>query len=358
MSSYDRTPPCSLVSVTQCSQFFHEVEIRGLGPDTTYYYMIPAANGTTASSVLNFTTARAAGDNQSFTVAVLNDMGYTNAGGTYRQLNKAIDDGIAFAWHGGDISYADDWYLGIFPCVSGWPVCYNGSESKLPGGVTDEYDKPLPEGEVPNWGGPFGGDISTIYESNWDLWQQWLNNITTRIPYMVLPGNHEITCSEFDGPNNELSAYLDNNEVNSTSPKSALNYYSCPPSQRCEIISQHGILLIAIEILLLISTAFACRATNQMVLVTFGIPSTMALLTLSPSMVRRIILTVLRSPLQRTSTAAIKLFSRRMRHGLRIVDHLARSMVVSTLRSLMSSISGWPRTLLPLTGPRPHGLSQ
>ena len=103
--SYDRTPPCSEVSVTQCSQFYHEVQISGLKADTTYYYQISAANGTTASDVLPFTTSRAAGDSTEFTVAVLNDMGYTNAGGTYQQLLKAVDEGVAFAWHGGDISY-------------------------------------------------------------------------------------------------------------------------------------------------------------------------------------------------------------------------------------------------------------
>jgi hypothetical protein len=85
------------VVVTQCSQFFHEVQIAGLKSDTTYYYKISAANGTTASDVLSFTTARAAGNPKEFTVAVLNDMGYTNAGGTHQQLMKAVDDGVAFA---------------------------------------------------------------------------------------------------------------------------------------------------------------------------------------------------------------------------------------------------------------------
>ena len=71
-----------------------------------------------------------------------------------------------------------------------------------------------------------------MYETNWDLWQNWMNPITTRIPYMINPGNHEATCAEFDGPNNELTAYLVNDQINSTAPNSTLNYYSCPPSQR------------------------------------------------------------------------------------------------------------------------------
>ncbi|KAH8805210.1 acid phosphatase AphA [Xylogone sp. PMI_703] len=241
--SYDRTPPCSEVAITQCSQFFHEVQISGLKPGSTYYYQIPAANGTTASDVLSFQTAREAGADGSFTVAVLNDMGYTNAQGTYRELVKAIDgeNGIAFAWHGGDISYADDWYSGILPCEDDWPVCYNGTSTELPGvaPIPNEYKAPLPAGEVPNQGGPQGGDMSVLYESNWDLWQQWLNNISAKVPYMVLPGNHEASCSEFDGPGNVLTALLNNNQTNSTAPKSALTYFSCPPSQRNFTAYQH-----------------------------------------------------------------------------------------------------------------------
>lgn len=235
-TTYDRTPPCSLVAVTQCSQFFHDVQIYNLTAGTTYYYLVPGGNGTQPSQTMSFTTARAAGDKSSFSIAVLNDMGYTNAQGTYQQLNNAADNGMAFAWHGGDISYADDWYSGILPCEDDWPVCYNGTSSELPNSpplpIPAEYLKPLPAGAAPNQGGPQGGDMSVLYESNWDLWQQWMNSLTTKIPYMVSPGNHEATCSEFDGPNNELTAYLVDDKANSTAAKSNLTYYSCPPSQR------------------------------------------------------------------------------------------------------------------------------
>lgn len=86
--SYDRTPPCSLAIVTQCSQFFHEIEIGGLEPGYQYYYRIEAANGTTASDIQTFTTARAAGDTHEFTAVILADMGYANAAGTHHQLIK------------------------------------------------------------------------------------------------------------------------------------------------------------------------------------------------------------------------------------------------------------------------------
>ncbi|KAK4940754.1 hypothetical protein LTR10_019147 [Elasticomyces elasticus] len=238
--TYDRTPPCSLVAVTQCSEFFHDISITKLKSGATYYYQIPAANGTTASPVMSFKTALAAGDKTSFQMAVLNDMGYTNAQGTFRQLSAAVEDGVAFAWHGGDLSYADDWYSGILPCESDWPVCYNGTSTSLPpGDYPPMYNDPVPAGEIADQGGPLGGDMSVLYESNWDLWQQWIGNVTTKVPYMVLPGNHEAACAEFDGPGNVLTSYLNEDEANTTSPTTNLTYYSCPPSQRNFTTYQH-----------------------------------------------------------------------------------------------------------------------
>lgn len=77
-----------MAPVTQCSQYFHEVHISGLAASTTYYFQFPSANGTTASQILSFKTAAAAGDSTEFTAVILNDMGYTNAAGTHRNLIK------------------------------------------------------------------------------------------------------------------------------------------------------------------------------------------------------------------------------------------------------------------------------
>ncbi|KAF9065538.1 acid phosphatase AphA [Rhodocollybia butyracea] len=242
--TYDRTPPCALVSVTQCSQFFHEVQLKNLHPDTEYFYQIPGGNGTTESQVLSFRTALSPGQHGQFTVAIINDMGFTNAKGTHKFLTAGAESGeFSFAWHGGDISYADDWYSGILPCESDWPVCYNGTSSELPtpDGTIDnpDYLIPLPKGEIADQGGPLGGDISVVYESNWDLWSQFMMPIFSKIPYMVNPGNHEASCAEFDGPNNELTALLNEDILNGTAPKSELTYYSCPPSQRNFTAYQH-----------------------------------------------------------------------------------------------------------------------
>jgi hypothetical protein len=28
-----------------------------------------------------------------------------------------------------------------------------------------------------------GGDIAQVYENNWDLWQNWMNDVSKIIPY-------------------------------------------------------------------------------------------------------------------------------------------------------------------------------
>lgn len=104
---YFREPPCSSYDkATECSQFFHNVQIPNLAQNTTYYYQIEAANGTTESNILSFTTSRNAGSQGEFSAILLNDMGYTNAQGTYKKMLNMIEtEDIAFALHGGDISY-------------------------------------------------------------------------------------------------------------------------------------------------------------------------------------------------------------------------------------------------------------
>jgi len=103
--SYNREPPCSsYTKATECSQFFHNIQITNLAGGQTYYYQIQAANGTTQSDVLSFVTAPVAGTSGEFSAILLNDMGYTNAQGTHRKmLNMIEEEGIAFALHGGDI---------------------------------------------------------------------------------------------------------------------------------------------------------------------------------------------------------------------------------------------------------------
>ena len=233
-------PPCSALPPTQCSQYFHEVQLTNLKAGTTYYYQIPGGNGTWPSDILSFRTANAVGDDSEFSVLVINDMGYTNAKGTHLQLTEQVQKGAAFAWHGGDITYADDWFYPQSPCAANetGTVCYNGTSStgenpSKPNGVDNpDYYMPLPAGEKPADDSPWGGDSSTIYENNWDIWQQWMNSVTQYVPYMVNPGNHEAACVEGDTANGTNTAILVDGLPAGTTATSNLTYYSCPVSQR------------------------------------------------------------------------------------------------------------------------------
>ena len=232
--SYDRTPPCALYDdPTQCSQYYHNVRITDLQPDTTYYYVIPGGNGTTPSTVNKFTTARAPGADGSFTVGVYVDMGYTNAAGTHKQLVGEVERGMAFAWSGGDMSYADDWYEAMVPCVNTSIRCYNGSNSHVPVEYNNpDYLLPVPSNETDNIAGPYGGDSSTLYERNWDIWQNWMNDVTQYVPNMVMPGNHEAACVEGDAPQGQVTALLVEGKYPGTEAKSNVSYGTCPASQR------------------------------------------------------------------------------------------------------------------------------
>lgn len=112
-------------------------------------------------------------------------------------------------------------------------VCYNGTSTSLPGGnVPAEYDVPLPgmpklffrqsqtkltlhafswRESQPRW--TTGRRLlchirvslltvrhsaaypkhTRLNRSNWDLWQNWLNNVTEVIPYMTTPGEGSVS---------------------------------------------------------------------------------------------------------------------------------------------------------------------
>ena len=58
------------------------------------------------------------------------------------------------------------------PCTTDSGVCYAGAQSVTPVEYNNpDYLLPVPKNETDTTGGPFGGDSSTIYEVNWDIWQ-------------------------------------------------------------------------------------------------------------------------------------------------------------------------------------------
>ena len=124
--------------------FHHTVLTGTLEFGTLYFYKV--GNGVLFSSVYNVTTALEPAVEKPFTVAVLGDMGITNSGATFNLLEANLPK-YDFVFHIGDISYADD-HL-------------------------------------------------EAYESTWDVYMNHIGNkISSAKPYMVLPGNHEATCTE------------------------------------------------------------------------------------------------------------------------------------------------------------------
>lgn len=165
---------CSSTSDTYPTSrtWFNNVLLTGLAPATTYYYKIDSTNSTTKS----FKSAHAPGDDSSFVVNAVIDMGVYGADGytttkkrdipyippslTHSTIEQLVDsaDQYDFVIHPGDFAYADDWYL-------------------TPSNLLDEKD---------------------AYAAITELFYDQLSYVSSIKPYMAGPGNHEAACEEVD----------------------------------------------------------------------------------------------------------------------------------------------------------------
>ena len=125
--------------------YFHHVVLNNLQADTVYFWQPVYGN---ASSILSFTSPLPAGSTQPFTIAINGDMGLVNEDNTVAAMAEWVDR-IDVFWHIGDLNYADD------------SVLY---------GMT--------------------------YETATEEWMTRMTPIFSKRPYMMCPGNHDITCSE------------------------------------------------------------------------------------------------------------------------------------------------------------------
>lgn len=148
----------------------HHVTLDTLKPDTKYYYICGDEASGMLSKELSFKSAPLSSDAAShsdWSFAFFADLGVVNGGpsseyvghmvnssdGTSTNQNNRDSNGIELVWHGGDIGYADDSFT-HYGCYT--KFCYEK--------VYDEYM------------------VSAA--------QHW----TTKVPYMVTPGNHEAEC--------------------------------------------------------------------------------------------------------------------------------------------------------------------
>jgi len=144
-------------SHTYGTAYFHDVVINNLAAMTRYYYQIVTHPDLEYSlsdgDIYSFVSYIPAGDPTPYSVTLIGDMGTYNAGNTYDAIINLVNDSALFL-HIGDLSYADDFYL-----------------------------RP---------------DVNLLdsYEGSWDSWQEWMVPITSAVPYMTLPGNHEASCQE------------------------------------------------------------------------------------------------------------------------------------------------------------------
>lgn len=156
----------------------NHVKLKGLQPDTLYYYQV-VNDGSTVNEVLNFTTAPVVGCNRPFTFAVAIDMGTMGPLGlsettgkgavgallpgernTIESLTSSIDQ-YEFLWHPGDIAYADYW-------------------------LKEEIQGYLPTTSI--------AEGVKVYESILNAFYEDLQTVSGIKPYMVGPGNHEANC--------------------------------------------------------------------------------------------------------------------------------------------------------------------
>lgn len=135
------------------SLYSYHATLADLKPNTKYYYKVGSASVESAQTgIETFKTARASSDEESFDVLVFGDLGVdANAEHTIKYLDN-LEKPVEFAYHIGDISYADNAWL---------------KPSEL---------------------------LGFFYEEAYNHWMNMLSVMMKNVPYMVTVGNHEAEC--------------------------------------------------------------------------------------------------------------------------------------------------------------------
>ncbi|GAA6030978.1 hypothetical protein JCM8097_008966 [Rhodosporidiobolus ruineniae] len=166
------------------------VKLTGLKPGTKYYYKVSNHNigGSAYLPIYSFKTAKAAGDDTPYTVAVIGDLGLMGedglstktgprGGSTHAILDEnetntiqsmlELKDTYEYLLHVGDIGYAD--YF-LKEATQGYF------------GLSDSETQPTI------------GAVNVKYEQLSEQFFDQMRPITAEKPWMVLPGNHEANC--------------------------------------------------------------------------------------------------------------------------------------------------------------------
>ncbi|EGZ11429.1 hypothetical protein PHYSODRAFT_338139 [Phytophthora sojae] len=150
------TPVSSLsyYSDKEYNLFHHHATVTGLSPRTKYFYKVGSrSDDKFTSDVYSFITARPPSDDSTFNALIYGDLGDgENSVDTIADITKLTSDDIDLVYHLGDISYADDDFLTL------------------------------------NQAAGF------FYEEVYNKWMNSMMPLMSRVPYMVLVGNHEAEC--------------------------------------------------------------------------------------------------------------------------------------------------------------------
>ncbi|KAL5057572.1 hypothetical protein RYX36_029176 [Vicia faba] len=154
------------------SGIIHHVRLTGLEPSTLYYYQCGDPSLHAMSDIYYFRTMPISGP-QSYPgrIAIVGDLGLTyNTTTTISHMTSKEPDLILLI---GDVSYAN-----LYLTNGTGSDCYSCSFSDTP--------------------------IHETYQPRWDYWGRFMQSLVSRVPIMVVEGNHEI---ELQAENKTFVAY-------------------------------------------------------------------------------------------------------------------------------------------------------
>lgn len=142
------------------SGIIHHVRLTGLEPNNKYYYQCGDPSIPAMSDVYYFRTLPASGP-QSYPkrIAIVGDLGLTY--NTTCTINHMISNEPDLVLLVGDVTYAN-----LYLTNGTGSDCYSCSFSKTP--------------------------IHETYQPRWDYWGRFMQNLVSKVPIMVVEGNHEI----------------------------------------------------------------------------------------------------------------------------------------------------------------------
>ncbi|XP_054781021.1 purple acid phosphatase 15-like [Prosopis cineraria] len=148
------------------SGIIHHVRLAGLEPSTIYYYQCGDSSLKAMSDIYHFKTMPASSP-QSYPdrIAVVGDLGLTY--NTTTTISHMINNKPDLFLLIGDVTYANLYLT-------------NGTGS-------DCYTCSFPE-----------SPIHETYQPRWDYWGRFMQNLVSKVPMMVVEGNHEIEEQAFN----------------------------------------------------------------------------------------------------------------------------------------------------------------